>query len=151
MKRTIVLGLAILTLGSTVAAAVESTPRIDQRQERQEWRISNGIEEGSLTRHEASQLNREARQILRLEKMALKDRKLHSAEIGMLNAALNDLSDQIYEAKHNDRFRLSHYQKGKRFRDSGKGHYGWNRHGGTSKHDRRHVTDKRGWDQRAAR
>lgn len=151
MKRTIVLGFAILTLGSTVAAAVESTPRIDQRQERQEWRINNGIENGSLTKHEVSQLKHEARQILRLEKMALKDRKLHSAEVGMLNDALDDLSDQIYEAKHNDRYRFSHYQKGRMFRDGGKGHYGWNRHGGTSKYDRRHVTDRRAWDQRAAR
>ncbi len=104
MQRSIVLSLAILILGSTAAAALESHPRVDRRQDRQDWRIQHGIDEGSLTRKEAKKLHREAKQIRRLEEMALQDGHCHPAEVDMLLDALDELSDRIYRAKHNDRF-----------------------------------------------
>ena len=124
MKRAIVLGLAILTLGSAAAAAAESTPHIDKRQDRQERRINHGIENGSLTRKEVRRLHREARQIRMLEKMALQDRYLHPAEINMLEDALDDLSEQIYAAKHNDRYQVGYgYGRGHDYkRDRRRGH-----------------------------
>ena len=128
MKRSIVLGLAILTVGSTVAQAFESTPRVDRRQDRQQWRIDQGVEDGSLTRREAKQLRRQARQIRQLEEMALSDRHLHPAEVDMLQDALNDLSDRIYEAKHNDRYRFSHRQQERRFGDRSRYENSWRGH-----------------------
>ncbi len=116
MQRSIVLGLALLILGSTAAAALESTPKIDRRQDRQDWRIQHGIDEGSLTDREAKKLYREAHQIQRLERMALQDGRLHRAEIDMLLDSLDELSDRIYRAKHNRRD--YGYNKG-RHRDDG--------------------------------
>lgn len=129
MKRSLVLSLVMMTLGSSVVAAFESTPRIDRRQDRQEWRIVNGIEDGSLTKREASQLRREARKIRLLEEMALIDRKLHPAEVDFLLEALNELSDRIYDAKHNDRY-----------------HYGYRKNSGGL--EERQLSDKRWHDRR---
>ncbi|MGH1484005.1 MAG: hypothetical protein ACRBM6_35900 [Geminicoccales bacterium] len=123
MKRTIVLGLAILTLGATTAAAFEPNHRIDKRQDRQDWRIHHGIENGSLTKREVKQLRRETHQILRLEEMALSDGHLHPAEFEFLDDALDALSDRIYEAKHNDRYRVSYRLKTRKHRGHDRTHY----------------------------
>ena len=113
MKRSIVLGAAMLLLGSTAASAFESNPRVDRRQDRQDWRIQRGIDEGSLTQREAKSLRRGVRQIERLERMALTDGDLHPAEVDLLLDSLDDLSDRIYRAKHNDRLRYQAKRKNK--------------------------------------
>ncbi len=104
MRRAFVLSAALLILGSTAATAFESTNRIDRRQERQDWRIQHGIENGSLTKREAAKLHGEAHQIRRLEKMALEDGHLHPAEKDFLEYTLDKLGKRIYRAKHNDRY-----------------------------------------------
>ena len=114
MQRSIVLGAAMLLLGSTAASAFDSNPRVDRRQDRQDWRIQRGIDDGSLTPREVKKLRRGTRQIERLERMALADGDLHPREVDVLLDSLDDLSDRIYHAKHNDRLRYKADRKKKR-------------------------------------
>ncbi len=144
MNRSIVLGLALMTFGSSVAAAFESTPRIDRRQDRQEWRIVNGIEDGSLTKREARQLRRGARQIRLMEEMALIDRKLHPAEVELLHDALNDLSDRIYEAKHNSQYHYSYQGRKSRLKERGQADEGWDRRDRNPRYGPRNLIAKDG-------
>ena len=60
--------------------------------------------------------------------MALIDRRLHPAEVDLLVEALNELSDRIYNAKHNDRY-----------------HYGYRKNSGGL--DERRLSDE-GWHDR---
>lgn len=92
----ILVGLSVL-----MPLAAEAGP-IQNRIERQERRIDNGVKNGSLSPSEASRLNR---QVERLESARNRDArsggKLTQAEKNRLNRRLNHTSRSIYNHKHN--------------------------------------------------
>ena len=97
MKRT----LAILASAALLAGAGYGQ-NIHRRQVRQQQRIAEGIENGSLTPRETARLEtREAR----LNRQIRRDRRsgggLTAAERRQINRQQNRLSRQIYRAKHN--------------------------------------------------
>lgn len=76
---------------------------VDNRQERQEKRIENGIEKGSLTEAEAKKLEHQQKRIKRMEKNANKDGVVSAGERKHLNHAQNNASRDIRRKKHNKR------------------------------------------------
>jgi hypothetical protein len=79
-----------------------SFAQIRQRQENQQDRIGEGVENGSLTPKETSQLERKE---TRLNKEIRRDRKsgggLSPQERRQINHQQNVMSRKIYRAKHN--------------------------------------------------
>ena len=100
---TIALGMILgLTAGSSLAQTKTHKRNINQRQTRQERRIEEGVENGSLTPKETYRLEKQEARIADLE---AKDRAtgggLSPQERAELNRLLNSESHRIYVAKHN--------------------------------------------------
>lgn len=79
--------------------------KIEQRLDRQHWRIKQGVRSGELTRKEARSLRRQQRRISRLERRFSSDGWLDRGERHELRDKLDRASDRIYRLKHNDRYR----------------------------------------------
>jgi hypothetical protein len=93
----------ILTVGAlfSTAAFAQNTAATVQRDVNQEQRIENGLKNGSLTTHEASQLEREESRIDRQQAQALKNGSLSSAEKARLAREQNQVSRDITRDTHN--------------------------------------------------
>lgn len=76
---------------------------INQRKENQQQRIGEGVENGSLTAGEASNLEHKEAALNRKEKRMKSDGSLSPAERARLQSQQNRLSRQIYRDKHNAR------------------------------------------------
>jgi Ni/Co efflux regulator RcnB len=75
---------------------------LNNRIERQERRIYNGVRNGSLTPSESNRLNKRVDNIEAARYRAIRSGgKLTKAEKYRLNRRLNRTSDAIYRAKHN--------------------------------------------------
>lgn len=97
------LSLAGAHAGAQAAAASApgaNTPRIDQRQARQEQRIDQGIASGELTRREATRLERQQTAINKAEDKAKADGSVTAKERKRLTHAQNHASRNIYRQKH---------------------------------------------------
>jgi hypothetical protein len=101
------LGLAVaaafLVSGSTLAYAAE----VDNRMERQQDRIQQGVRSGELTPGETAHLERRES---RVEGEIQRDRaanggRLTPGEKAKINRQQNRISRDIYRKKHNDRVR----------------------------------------------
>jgi hypothetical protein len=99
MYRSIVATLGLL-VASTAAFAGDNTPRVDQRQERQQERIAQGVESGQLNQREAARL--EAQQVRNeaVETRVKSDGVVTPAERARLEARENRTSRHIYRQKH---------------------------------------------------
>ncbi len=95
---------AILTLGVTVIANA-STPRINKREHYQQERIREGIQSGSLTRHEAARLEAEQARIRVDEARAKADGHVSDRERARLDHELDKSSKDIYRQKHDRQHR----------------------------------------------
>ena len=102
MNRTLTaLAAAVLSLSAFAAgAAGTETPRVDQRQARQEQRIDQGIASGTLTKPEARRMNRQQNRIDRAENQAKADGVVTAQERKTLTKAQNRSSRHIYRQKH---------------------------------------------------
>ncbi len=80
-----------------------NTPVIDQRQENQQQRIGEGVENGSLTAGEASHLEKKEAALGKEEQKMKADGNMTPAERQRLRNQENHLSNQIYRDKHNAR------------------------------------------------
>ena len=74
--------------------------RVDNRQERQETRIEQGVASGELTRHETARLAQQQRHINRLERRTEADGQVTGREALRVEAAQDRASQRIYRAKH---------------------------------------------------
>jgi len=91
------------------AAAQTSNPSanppatINQRKENQQDRIANGVASGQLTAGETSNLERKESNLNKEEKLMRSEDngKLTGADRKVLNQQQNQLSNQIYQDKHN--------------------------------------------------
>lgn len=82
------------------------TNAIDARQRMQQQRIGRGIQNGSLTAREASNLERKEAGVERREnRMQASGGKFTRGERNAVNRQLNNTSRQIYSKKHNGRAR----------------------------------------------
>ena len=93
--------VTVVSLGLTLTSAPAFAQNINKRQARQQHRIAEGIENGSLTPKETAVLERQEARIATLEK---KDREskggLSPKEREELNRLLNSESHKIYRQKH---------------------------------------------------
>ena len=94
---------AMLTLVGAAASAQTAasapgatTPRIDQRQAKQEQRIDQGIASGELTQREATRLERQQTAINQAEDKAKADGSVTAKERKRLTHAQNHASRNIY-------------------------------------------------------
>src|SRR5689334_5606570 len=93
--------IAVLGLSLSSATALAGPRNINKREARQQHRIAQGIESGTLTPRESAQLERQEALINRLE---AKDRRsgggLNANERRQLDHLLNLESHRIYAQKH---------------------------------------------------
>ena len=99
MKRQLIAG-AVLSLFAAVSFA-QTTAGTVQRDVNQQQRIENGLQNGSITTREASQLEKDEKNVDKLQAQALKDGKLSPAEQKKLRQAQNKASRDINTAEHN--------------------------------------------------
>jgi hypothetical protein len=101
MKSVRILIIVALGVSLSGASAFAGQRGINKRQERQQHRIAEGIESGSLTPKEAVRLEKQEARINALE---AKDRKtgggLSRKERSQLDRLLNSESHRIYKQKH---------------------------------------------------
>ena len=91
--------LLAMTAGALPAAA-DDTPRIDQRQARQQERIDQGVASGALTEKEAARLERGQARIQRKKARAAADGKITKAERRRIDRAQDRQSRRIHRQKH---------------------------------------------------
>jgi hypothetical protein len=94
------LGIAMLSAFSLPAFALQSTPRIDQRQANQWQRIEQGVRSGQLNRHEAERLRQGQIQIRRMERQALADGRLSLFERAQIEHAQDAEDRRIAQERH---------------------------------------------------
>jgi hypothetical protein len=98
MTRIVVIGLVA---AGTLALARGAEAGIEQRQLRQQARISQGLASGALTFREAARLERSEASIERRERLMRRTcGGLSCSERAYLNGRLNRLSARIYRQKH---------------------------------------------------
>jgi hypothetical protein len=103
--------------------------RFEQRLDRQDWRIRQGVRSGELTHREAKHLREQQRHIASMERWFSPHGKPDRHERRTLQRELNAASDRIYRLKHNDRYR-GHpgHQHGRYGYHNHDGHYGPKHH-----------------------
>jgi hypothetical protein len=123
--RTLLIGLLplLVTLALPVHAGqrYDGDNRFEQRIDRQEQRIRHGIRTGKLTHKEANKLQKQQRNIARLEQRFERDGHLDRRERRVLENRLDNASERIARFKHNDNYRVG--------RDHGWRDHGWRDHG----------------------
>lgn len=100
MKLHTALTATLLFTVSAAAFAQAATPRIDNRQERQEKRIEQGQASGALTARENARLEAQQTRIERAEDRAKADGTVTAAERARLTHKQNKASRNIYRQKH---------------------------------------------------
>jgi hypothetical protein len=100
-----VVGLSLGLESVTFAKCGTRTPRVSQRQHRQDRRIHQGVRSGELTRREFVRLEREQYDIQQEKREAKSDGTVTRRERAELQRELNQASRHIYRAKHNERDR----------------------------------------------
>lgn len=100
--------IALLTGGIFLAgvgfAGAQSTPRIDQRQEKQDKRIDKGVASGQLNQKEATRLEKGQVHVEKMEDRALKDGKMTQQEKRRIEHAQDQQSKRIHrERKDNQK------------------------------------------------
>ena len=104
MKRIIVSFMAGVLLLGTSTAVFGQEGKIKTRKENQQKRIANGVENGSLTPHEAGKLERKESKLNKeiREERAENGGKLTAKEKAKVNRQQNKVSKEIYKQKHDE-------------------------------------------------
>lgn len=101
--RTIWLALGLAaSLGAHAQGGLADaqTARVDNRQDRQETRIEQGVASGELTRRETAGLVHQQRHINQLERRTEADGHVTGREALRVEAAQDRASQRIFRAKH---------------------------------------------------
>ena len=94
--------VAAAAFGSSVAASAQtSAANTTQRDVRQEQRIENGLQNGSITTRENAELQRDEAHVDRLQARDMKNGPMTPAEKAQLAAAQDKTSRDIARARHN--------------------------------------------------
>ena len=93
--------LALLLGALVVTPALAQTPATEvQRNTNQQQRIEQGLQSGALTTHEAGKLERQQSHVEQVEKNALKDGSLSTADQARIKSAQDKASANIASQKH---------------------------------------------------
>ena len=95
---------ASLLVGISVSAMAK-TPRINNRQHKQQDRIANGINNGDLTAREAARLETEQAKIASDKRMAKADGHVGARERRQMAKEQNKANHDIYRQKHDGQAR----------------------------------------------
>jgi len=115
MNRTLI-AIGLIAAGATSASAQGwwgsvSGREVDARQDRQQYRIEQGIRDGSLTRREAHALIEEQRQIADYERRAKADGYLDARERATLRSMQDNASRHIAAERHDTEVRRPWYRR----------------------------------------
>ena len=102
-SRHLLIALAFNTFCGAALAA--ETPVLDQRQQNQEQRIENGVENGQLNKREAARLEHAEDRLEANEAKAKADGKVTARERRRLEREANANSARIYKQKHDRQHR----------------------------------------------
>jgi uncharacterized membrane protein YebE (DUF533 family) len=108
MKRFMSALLTVMfVLGASIASAAQSsgTPQVDRREHRQQRRIRRGVRSGTLTRHEAKELERQEARTQAQEAAAKADGRVTRRERAHLQRRLNRTSRHITRQRHDRQYR----------------------------------------------
>jgi hypothetical protein len=94
-----IVGISFALPGYTLA---QSTPRIDNRQEKQDERIEKGLKKGELTKKEARRLEKGQERVDDLEEKALSDGKVTKREKRRIEKAQDKQSQRIFNERHDE-------------------------------------------------
>jgi uncharacterized protein HemX len=99
--RSVMFGVLLVALlpGAAIAAEVDSTKRIDKRQDNQERRIERGEKSGDLTKKEAKRLENRQDRIESAEKKAAADGKVSKKERASIEKMQDDQSKSIQKQR----------------------------------------------------
>lgn len=100
VTKTMLMSAALAAFLLPATAQNTNSPRIDQREQNQQQRIGEGIENGSLTAGEATRLERKEAVINREENRMKSDGNLTPQERARLTHQQNVMSRRIYAQKH---------------------------------------------------
>ncbi|MDL2337376.1 MAG: hypothetical protein QFE16_05995 [Pseudomonadota bacterium] len=94
--------LSIASVGAYAEspASPAAEQRFDNRQDRQEKRIENGVSSGALTQPEARRVGREQARLTRAETRAEADGTVTRKESAVLEKRQDQASRHIFRAKH---------------------------------------------------
>lgn len=98
------ISLSLVFLASTFTASADPV-RAEKRQEKQENRIEQGVNNGELTKREARHLKQGQRHVQHVENRVTADGVVTPKEKLRLEHAQNVQSRKIFRAKHNKRDR----------------------------------------------
>ena len=103
MKLTSLLGALLIAAvpGVATAAEVDSTKRVDKRQENQERRIERGEKSGDLSKREAKRLEKGQRRVDRTESRMAEDGKMTKSERKRLEN-MQDVQNKRIENQRKD-------------------------------------------------
>jgi hypothetical protein len=100
LKPLLIAALAVALSGAALAAQdVESTKRVDKRQEAQQHRIDKGVQSGDLTKKEAKRLEKGQARVDGAEKKAAADGKVTAKERAHLENMQDKQRREIYQQR----------------------------------------------------
>jgi len=99
MKRNLI--VSALLIGASLGAFAQTAASTVQRDVKQEQRIEQGLQNGSITTREGALLERDEAKVDRLQAKSMKDGKLSANERSELKAAQNKASRDIHTATSN--------------------------------------------------
>ena len=98
--KNIAIAAVLVAFTAPVLAQTASTPRIDNRQARQEQRIQQGAASGQLTAKERARLEKGEAHIQKMEDKAVADGKVSAKERARIEKAQDRESRRIARQKH---------------------------------------------------
>jgi hypothetical protein len=102
LKTTLAAVIIAAFAGSALAQATPQTPRVDQREAKQQQRIDQGVASGQLTGKEAARLEKGQARVEAKEAAAKADGVVTAKERAQLHRAQNKQSRKIYRQKHDN-------------------------------------------------
>lgn len=103
MKKAIAATVAaafVLGIAGLSFAAGTDTPRVDERQVKQQQRIDQGVQSGQITQKEADRLNAQQKRISDRETKMKSDGTVTAKERARLHRQQERASKNIYKQKH---------------------------------------------------
>jgi hypothetical protein len=102
MNRSVIAAIVATSFALPGYTLAQSTPRIDERQEKQQERIERGVQKGQLTKKEAQRLEKGQQRVESLEEKAMQDGKVTKREKRRIEKAQDTQSRRIHKERHDE-------------------------------------------------
>jgi hypothetical protein len=102
MNKSIIAAIVATSVALPGYTLAQSTPRVDERQEKQDNRIEKGLRRGELTKKEAQRLEKGQDRVDNLEEKALEDGKVTKREKKRIEKAQDTQSREIRKQRHDE-------------------------------------------------